>query len=86
MDPPELSGHVRVGDFYTILGRGLVQRAFELPDVVLQEPGVYANYGFSRDLDGVLVEGEAGPIAARLLAGEPNPGTSAPVDRPPQRA
>jgi hypothetical protein len=75
---------IRAGNFYTILGRGLVQRAFEVPDVVLQEPGVYANYGFSRDLDGVLVEGEAGPLAARLLAGEPNPGTSAPVNGPVQ--
>jgi hypothetical protein len=72
----------RAGNFYTILGRGLVQRAFELPDVVLEEPGVYANYGFSRDLDGVLLEGDAGPFSARLLAGGPNPGTSAPVDGP----
>jgi hypothetical protein len=81
----EASGeHVRIraGNYYTILGRGLVQRAFELPDVVLEEPGVYAKYGFSRDLDGVLVEGEAGPFAARVLAGETNPGTSAPVDGP----
>jgi len=73
---------IRAGNYYTILGRGLVQRAFELPDVVLEEPGVYAKYGFSRDLDGVLVEGEAGPLSARLLAGEPNPGTSAPIDGP----
>jgi hypothetical protein len=73
---------IRAGNFYTILGRGLVQRAFELPDVVLEEPGVYARYGFSRDLDGVLLEGEAGPFAGRLIAGEPNPGTSAPVNGP----
>jgi hypothetical protein len=73
---------LRAGNFYTILGRGLVQRAFELPDVVLEEPGVYARYGFSRDVDGVLLEGDAGPVSARLLAGEPNPGTSAPVDGP----
>ena len=73
---------VRAGNFYSILGRGLTQRAFEVPDVVLEEPGLYARYGFSRDLDGVLVEGEAGPLGARLLAGEPNPGTVAPVDGP----
>ena len=35
---------IRAGNYYTILGRGLVQRAFELPDVVLEEPGVYARY------------------------------------------
>ena len=76
--------HVRIrgGNYYTILGRGLVQRAFELPDVVLEEPGVYAKYGFSRDLDGVMVEGETGPFTLRLIEGQPNPGTSAPVDGP----
>jgi hypothetical protein len=73
---------LRAGNFYSILGRGLVQRAFEVPDVVLEEPGMYAKYGFSRDMDGVLIEGEAGPFATRLLAGEPNPGTTAPVDGP----
>ena len=73
---------MRVGNYYTLLGRGLVQRAFELPGVVLQDPSAYANYAFSRDLDGVLVEGEAGPLTGRLIAGEPNPGTSAPVTGP----
>ena len=73
---------IRAGNVYTILGRGLVQRAFELPDVVLEEPGVYARYGFSRDLDGVLLEGETGPFSVRLISGAPNPGTSAPVSGP----
>jgi len=72
----------RVGNFYTLLGRGLVQRAFELPDAILEEPGVFARYGFSRDMDGVLLEAEAGPLAARLLAGQANFGTSAPVAGP----
>jgi hypothetical protein len=72
----------RVGSFYDLLGRGLVQRAFEVPDVVLAEPGVLARYGFSREMDGVLVEGEAGPFAAKLLAGQPGFGTSAPIAGP----
>jgi uncharacterized protein DUF6029 len=65
---------VRVGNFYTILGRGLIHRSFELPAVVLDQPGVRSRYGPSRDVDGVLVEGAWGPAAGRLLGGTPNSG------------
>ncbi len=69
---------VRVGNIYTILGRGLIQRSFEVPGVVLDEPGLLSRYGFSRDLDGVLVEGEAGPFSTRIFTGKPNGGTISP--------
>jgi hypothetical protein len=69
---------VRAGNFYSILGRGLVQRAFELPGVVLDDPGSARRSAFSRDLDGVLVEGAAGPFLARLLSGTPGQGTDTP--------
>jgi len=65
---------VRVGNFYTILGRGLIHRSFELPAVVLDQPGLRSRYGASRDVDGVLVEGAWGPVAGRLLGGTPNSG------------
>ena len=65
---------VRVGNAYTILGRGLVHRSFELPGVVLDQPGVRSRYAPSRDVDGVLVEGTWGPVAGRLLGGTPNSG------------
>lgn len=70
---------VRVGNVYTILGRGLLHRSFELPGVVLDELGVRARYAPSRDVDGVLVEGEAGPVEARAFAGQPNGGTHSPA-------
>jgi hypothetical protein len=59
---------VRVGDFYTILGRGLTLRAFELPGVVLQDPGTGSRTSFSRELDGVLIEGEWGPATGRAFS------------------
>ena len=65
---------VRVGNFYTILGRGLVHRSFELPGVVLDQPGVRSRYGPSRDVDGALLEGAWGPVSARALGGTPNAG------------
>lgn len=65
---------VRVGNFYTLLGRGLIHRSFELPGVVLDQVGVRSRYGPSRDVDGVLVDGGWGPVSARLLSGTPNSG------------
>ncbi len=65
---------VRVGNFYTILGRGLIHRSFELPAVILDQPGVRSRYGPSRDVDGVLVDGAWGPVAGRLMGGSPNSG------------
>jgi hypothetical protein len=70
---------VRAGNFYTILGRGLLHRSFELPAVVLDELGVRARYAPSRDVDGVLAEGRAGPVDARLFAGRPNGGVHSPA-------
>jgi hypothetical protein len=69
---------VRAGNCYTILGRGLLQRAFELPGVVLDQPGFDSRYGFSRDVDGALVEGDWGPFAVRGLEGRPNSGETSP--------
>ncbi len=70
--------HARVGHYTTILGRGLLHRSFALPAVVLDQPGVGSRYGFLRDVDGVLVEGEWGPVAVRALDGRPNGGDTSP--------
>lgn len=75
---------LRVGNLYTIVGRGLIHRSFELPGVVLDKDGNRSKYAFSRDLDGVLAEVEAGPFEARLFSGKPNGGEFSPginVDR-----
>lgn len=69
---------VRVGNLYTLLGRGLVHRSFEVPGVVLDQPGIQSRYGFTRDLDGALIEGVLGPVSARLVSGQPNGGDTSP--------
>ncbi|MEO5616620.1 MAG: hypothetical protein ABIS67_02535 [Candidatus Eisenbacteria bacterium] len=68
----------RVGNFYTLVGRGLIHRSWELPGVVIDQPGTRSEFGFSRDVDGVLVEGEAGRFTAHAFAGEPSDGTVSP--------
>ncbi|NOT32000.1 MAG: hypothetical protein HOP15_16260 [Planctomycetes bacterium] len=68
----------RVGNFYTLVGRGLIHRSWELPGVVIDQPGSRSEFGFARDVDGVLVEGEAGPFSAHAFTGEPNDGTVSP--------
>jgi len=65
---------VRVGNFYTILGRGLVHRSFQLPGVILDQTLARARYAPSRDMDGVLAEGRWGPIATRAFSGRPSSG------------
>ena len=66
---------LRVGNFYTIVGRGLAHRSFELTGVVLDKPGSHARYAPSRDVDGVLAEANAGPLSASLFSGSPTDGT-----------
>ena len=69
----------RLGNFYTILGRGLIHRSFELPGVVLDQPGRadHERFGPSRDVDGVLAEADAGRFSARLFSGRPKLGDQA---------
>lgn len=70
---------VRVGNFYTILGRGLLHRSFELPGVVYDEAGTRTRYAAARDVDGAIVHVDRGPIAAQAFAGHPNDATVSPA-------
>ena len=69
----------RVGNLYTILGRGLVHRSFELPGVVLEQVGLRSRYSPSRDVDGAFAEGRWRLGSLRLLAGRPNSGEFSPA-------
>ncbi len=69
----------RVGNFYTILGRGLLHRSFEVPGVVLDPRGEDSPYMFARDVDGALLEASIGPLALLGLAGSPNGATQSPA-------
>lgn len=68
------AGRVRVGNFYTLMGRGLLQRAFELPGVVLDPIGLRSRFAFARDIDGALAEFTAGPLHAQAFSGTANAG------------
>jgi len=65
---------LRVGNFYTILGNGLLHRSFELPGVILDQEAFPSRYTPSRDVDGGLAEATVGPLSAILFAGQPNSG------------
>ncbi len=70
---------VRVGNFYTILGRGLLHRSWELPGVVYDEVGTQTRYAAARDLNGARVHAEVGPVNAQLFRGRVNDGTTSPA-------
>lgn len=70
---------LRVGNFYTIVGRGLLHRSWELPGVVYDEAGTQTRYAAARDLDGALLHGARGPISAQLFRGRVNDGTISPA-------
>lgn len=63
---------IRAGTFTAILGDGLVFRAFEVPGVVLEDPGVRTQHAFSRDTDGALVVARRGAWQITALAGSPS--------------
>lgn len=62
---------VRVGNYYTTLGRGLLLRAFELPNVIFEQRQFRRRYGYYRDLDGLLIEGTWSRFEFKLLHGQP---------------
>lgn len=70
---------VRVGNFYTILGRGLLHRSWELPGVVYDEVGTQTRYAAARDLSGARVHAERGPVSAQIFRGRVNDGTTSPA-------
>jgi len=67
---------LRVGNYYSMLGRGLIQRAFELDGVVLDQRFPRSRFGPSRDIDGAMGQATLGPVRATVLSGAPNGGES----------
>ena len=62
---------VRLGNFNTTLGRGLVMRAFELPSVVFEQRQFRRRYAYNRDIDGILVQGAWSRFEFTVLHGQP---------------
>jgi len=61
----------RLGNYYTTLGRGLLLRAFELPNVIFEQRQFRRRYGYYRDMDGLLFEGTWSKFEFKLLYGRP---------------
>lgn len=70
---------IRVGNFYTLLGHGLLHRSWELPGVVYDESGTLTRYAAARDLDGAIAHGRWGPVAMQAFGGKPNQATVSPA-------
>jgi len=62
---------LRLGNFYEILGRGLLLRSYELPGVVYEDTGTQQRYGFYKDVEGLSLRYENEFIRAKALAGRP---------------
>ena len=60
-----------IGNFYTIVGSGLLLHAFELPGVVTESRGSRRRYQIVRDLDGVQMRYRAKRAEVLLLRGAP---------------
>jgi len=59
------------GNFYEILGRGLLLRSYEIPGTILENPGERIRYGFYRDIDGALAKFTSERLDVKLLRGKP---------------
>ena len=62
---------IRAGNFYTTLGRGLLLRAFELPNVIFEQRQFRRRYSYYRDLDGFLAEAKWQNVELKVLSGKP---------------
>ena len=70
-----------IGNFYTIVGSGLLLHAFELPGVITEVRGSRRRYQIVRDLDGVQVRYRAKRAEVLLLRGAPINSACRPVWR-----
>ena len=62
---------IRAGHFYTTLGRGLLLRAYELPNVIFEQRSFRRRYAYYRDLDGLMIHGQWSGFEFIALRGEP---------------
>lgn len=59
------------GNFYEILGRGLLLRSYEIPGTVREDVGFRVRQGFYRDLDGFLFKYQSRAFEVKALRGRP---------------
>ncbi len=59
------------GNFYEILGRGLLLRSYEIPGTVREDVGLRVRQGFYRDVDGFLLKYQSRVFEVKALRGRP---------------
>ncbi|MGD9488301.1 MAG: DUF6029 family protein [Calditrichaceae bacterium] len=62
---------IRLGNFFDILGRGLLLRTYEIPGVTFEDIGTRQHYGFFKDIEGVSAGYTGDFFQAKVLYGKP---------------
>ncbi len=62
---------LQVGNFYEILGKGLLLRAFDIPGVTYEDLATRERYGFYQDIEGISLRYRSDLLEARFLHGYP---------------
>ncbi|MGD9900650.1 MAG: DUF6029 family protein [Calditrichaceae bacterium] len=62
---------IRLGNFFDILGRGLLLRTYEIPGVTFEDIGTRQRYGFYKDIDGISGGYTGEYFQAMILYGRP---------------
>lgn len=62
---------VTTGNFYEILGRGLLLRSYEIPGTVREDVGLRVRQGFYRDMEGFLLKYQSNRFEVKALRGRP---------------
>ncbi len=62
---------VTIGNFYHIIGRGLLLRSYEIPGTVIEDMAFRTRYGFYRDLEGIMGSYTTDIFEINLLYGRP---------------
>jgi len=60
-----------IGNFYHMIGRGLLLRSYEIPGAVIEDIGLRTRYGFYRDLDGFMASYTPGFAEVYLFQARP---------------
>jgi hypothetical protein len=62
---------IQVGNFYEMLGKGLLMRAFDIPGVTYEDRATRERYGFYQDIEGISLRYRTDFVEAKIINGYP---------------
>jgi len=62
---------LKVGNFYEILGRGLLVRSYEIPGAIFQDDAALQRYGFYKDIEGISLRYNDDLVSTKIFYGRP---------------